>query len=164
MATTTQECSLDADQAALLEKVEPAELHEQPLVTNNRSFNWVTDKICRIVETETPLWWWVCMTVALLTAAFTGIGLLWLVSTGVGVWGLANPINWGWAIVNFVFWIGIGHAGTLISAILLLFRQKWRTGVNRATETLTIFCIIIRESEEKNIYIFNTKHTKTCQT
>ena len=103
---------MDATQAAILAKVQPAELVEQPLVTNNRDFNWVTDKICRIVETPTPIWWWVCMAVALMTAAFTGIGLLWLVSTGVGVWGLANPINWGWAIVNFVFWIGIGHAGS----------------------------------------------------
>ena len=102
MATTSQDPSLDPAQAALLARVEPAVLEEQALVTNNRDFNWVTNKICRIVETETPLWWWVCMAVALATAAFTGIGLLWLVSTGVGVWGLANPINWGWAIVNFV--------------------------------------------------------------
>ena len=117
MAATTQDSSMDATQAALLAKVQPTDLQEQPLVTNNRDFNWVTDKICRIVETKTPTWWWICMAVALMTASFTGLGLLWLVSTGVGVWGLANPINWGWAIVNFVFWIGIGHAGTLISAV-----------------------------------------------
>ena len=84
MATTSQDPSLDPAQAALLARVEPAVLEEQALVTNNRDFNWVTNKICRIVETETPLWWWVCMVVALGTAAFTGVGLLWLVSTGVG--------------------------------------------------------------------------------
>jgi len=126
----------------LLAKVQPAELVEQPLVTNQRDFNWVTDKICRVVETPTPTWWWVCMAVALLTAAFTGLGLLWLVSTGVGVWGLANPINWGWAIVNFVFWIGIGHAGTLISAVLCLLKQGWRTSINRAAEAMTIFAVV----------------------
>jgi molybdopterin-containing oxidoreductase family membrane subunit len=82
------------------------------------------------------------MAVALLTAAFTGLGLLWLVSTGVGVWGLANPINWGWAIVNFVFWIGIGHAGTLISAVLCLLKQGWRTSINRAAEAMTIFAVV----------------------
>ena len=69
---------MDATQAALLAKVQPAELNEQPLVTNNRDFNWVTDKICRIVETKTPIWWWICMAVALMTASFTGLGLLWL--------------------------------------------------------------------------------------
>ena len=76
MATTTQDISMDATNAALLSKVQPAELNEQPLVTNNRDFNWVTDKICRIVETRTPTWWWICMAVALMTASFTGLGLL----------------------------------------------------------------------------------------
>ncbi|MEO0508741.1 MAG: NrfD/PsrC family molybdoenzyme membrane anchor subunit [Verrucomicrobiota bacterium] len=141
MATNSQE-SLDPAQAALLAKVDPAELHEQPLVTNNRDFNWVTNKICGIVESGTPTWWWVCMAVALVTASFVGMGLLWLVSTGVGVWGLANPINWGWAIVNFVFWIGIGHAGTLISAVLCLLKQGWRTSINRAAEAMTIFAVV----------------------
>ena len=142
MATITENSTNDPAQAVLLAKVQPAELVEQPLVTNNRDFNWVTDKICRIVETPTPLWWWVCMAVALLTASFTGLGLAWLVSTGVGVWGLANPINWGWAIVNFVFWIGIGHAGTLISAVLCLLKQGWRTSINRAAEAMTIFAVV----------------------
>ena len=141
MATTSHE-SLDPAQAALLAKVDPAELQEQALVTNNRDFNWVTNKICGIVEAGTPTWWWVCMAVALITASFTGMGLLWLVSTGVGVWGLANPINWGWAIVNFVFWIGIGHAGTLISAVLCLLKQGWRTSINRAAEAMTIFAVV----------------------
>ena len=142
MTSTTQNSSLDAPQAALLSRVQPAQLKDEPLVTNDRDFNWVTDKICRVVETKTPLWWWVCMVVALMTASFTGIGLVWLVSTGVGVWGLANPINWGWAIVNFVFWIGIGHAGTLISAVLCLPRQKWRTAVARAAVAMTIFAVM----------------------
>ena len=62
--------------------------------------------------------------------------------TGVGVWGHRSPVNWGWPIVNFVFWIGIGHAGTLISAILCLLRQKWRTSINRAAEAMTIFAVV----------------------
>ncbi len=142
MPTFSQNASLDASQAALLDRVQPAELVDPPLVSNNRDFTWVTSKICRIVEAKTPLWWWICFALALFTAAFTGLGLLWLVSSGVGVWGLANPINWGWAIVNFVFWIGIGHAGTLISAILCLLKQGWRTSINRAAEAMTIFAVV----------------------
>ena len=142
MSTDSKDSQFNQENAALLAKVEPAALEEQALVTNNRDFNWVTDKICKIVETNAPNWWWVCFAVALVTASFTLMGLIWLVSTGVGVWGLANPINWGWAIVNFVFWIGIGHAGTLISAILCLLKQGWRTSINRAAEAMTIFAVV----------------------
>ena len=109
-----------AEQPAILSKVKPAPWKEPPLVENRRSFHWVTEKICGIVESKTPTWWWWCFITALCIACFTGMGLIYLVSTGVGVWGNNNPVNWGWAIVNFVFWIGIGHAGTLISAILCL--------------------------------------------
>ena len=68
--------------------------------------------------------------------------ICYLISTGVGVWGLNHPVMWGWAIVNFVWWIGIGHAGTLISAILFLLRQRWRTSINRAAEAMTIFAVM----------------------
>jgi molybdopterin-containing oxidoreductase family membrane subunit len=68
--------------------------------------------------------------------------IVYTIATGIGVWGLNNPVGWGWDITNFVFWIGIGHAGTLISAILYLFRQKWRTAINRAAEAMTIFAVI----------------------
>ena len=70
------------------------------------------------------------------------VSILYLIWEGVGIWGLNNPIGWGWAIVNFVFWVGIGHAGTLISAVLFLFRQKWRTAINRFAEAMTIFAVI----------------------
>ncbi|GAB4274437.1 MAG: polysulfide reductase NrfD [Opitutales bacterium] len=126
---------------AILKEVNPVSITKPPLVNNKRSIAWITDKICNIVEEPTPRWWWVSFIVAVLIASYTFIGLTWLVSTGVGVWGLANPINWGWAIVNFVFWIGIGHAGTLISAILCLLKQKWRTSINRAAEAMTIFAV-----------------------
>ena len=118
-----------AEVPAILKKVKPAPWKEAPLVLNGRNFHWVTEKICGIVESKTPTWWWWCFITSLCVASFTGMGLIYLVSTGVGVWGNNNPVNWGWAIVNFVFWIGIGHAGTLISAILCLLKQKWRTSI-----------------------------------
>ncbi len=126
---------------AVLAEVAPAHLPRQELIGHHRGFAWITDKVCSIVEAETPTWWWVAFSVACLVASFTVVGLVYLVATGVGVWGHANPINWAWDIVNFVFWIGIGHAGTLISAILCLFRQKWRTSINRAAEAMTIFAV-----------------------
>ena len=127
---------------AILQEVKPAVLPRATLVENNRSFGWVTDKICGIIEGKTPTWWWVCFVLAAIVASFTIAGLIYLVATGVGVWGHANPVNWAWDIVNFVFWIGIGHAGTLISAILCLLRQKWRTSINRAAEAMTIFAVV----------------------
>jgi Ni/Fe-hydrogenase subunit HybB-like protein len=127
---------------AILAEVKPAVLPRRAFVDNNRSFAWITDKICGIVEEPTPKWWWVCFAVTAFVASFTVAGLTYLVGTGVGVWGLRSPVSWGWAIVNFVFWIGIGHAGTLISAILCLLRQKWRTSINRAAEAMTIFAVI----------------------
>ena len=133
---------LDEVKPAILKEVDPVDIPRPALVENNRSFSWITDKICGIVEEKTPTWWWVCFIIACAGASFTVMGLVYLVATGTGVWGLANPANWGWAIVNFVFWIGIGHAGTLISAILCLLRQKWRTSINRAAEAMTIFAVV----------------------
>ena len=120
----------------------PREIEREPLVLNNRSLGWISDQIAGIIEGKTPTWWWVTMLISLpvMVMCFTMIG--YLISTGVGVWGLNSPIAWGWAIVNFVFWIGIGHAGTLISAVLFLLRQKWRTSINRAAEAMTIFAVM----------------------
>jgi molybdopterin-containing oxidoreductase family membrane subunit len=138
MAHASEESTANRE---ILAKVRPAELPRPSLVLNGRSFHWITEKVCGIVEEPTPLWWKVMFTMALCLAAFTFGGLAYLVSTGTGVWGLRSPIGWGWAIVNFVFWVGIGHAGTLISAILCLLRQKWRTSINRAAEAMTIFAV-----------------------
>jgi Ni/Fe-hydrogenase subunit HybB-like protein len=120
----------------------PRELEREPLVLNNRSLGWISDQIAGIIEGKTPTWWWVTMMISLplMLMCFAMIG--YLIATGVGVWGLNHPIAWGWAIVNFVFWIGIGHAGTLISAVLFLLRQKWRTSINRAAEAMTIFAVM----------------------
>src|SRR5690606_3054879 len=114
----------------------------EPLVLNNRSLGWITDRICGIVENRQPLIWWVLFVPSVLGFGCLVFSLVYLVSTGVGVWGMNHPVAWGWDIVNFVFWIGIGHAGTLISAILFLTRQKWRTGVNRASEAMTLFAVM----------------------
>ncbi len=120
----------------------PVLLREE-LILNDRSYNWITERICGIVEKPQPLLWWILfLPSALIAAVGVGFGLVYLVSTGVGVWGNTNRVMWGWPIVNFVFWIGIGHAGTLISAILFLTRQNWRTSINRAAEAMTIFAVM----------------------
>jgi Ni/Fe-hydrogenase subunit HybB-like protein len=118
------------------------EIKRVPLILGNKSFKEVTDLIAKPCEDKTPRWWFIIFSasVALAGLLFSMIG--YLVWDGVGVWGLNNPVGWGFAIVNFVFWVGIGHAGTLISAILFLFRQKWRTSINRFAEAMTIFAVI----------------------
>ncbi|MCC6659602.1 MAG: polysulfide reductase NrfD [Phycisphaerales bacterium] len=113
-----------------------------PLVLNNRTFTEVTDIICGYTENKPGKWWF---PVFGFTATVAGCGtllILYLLITGVGVWGLNNQVDWAWDITNFVFWIGIGHAGTLISAILCIFKQKWRTAINRSAEAMTIFAVI----------------------
>jgi Ni/Fe-hydrogenase subunit HybB-like protein len=136
-----KEPGVSAQAAAVLEHVQPAPYQPVELVAHHRDFKWITDKICGIVEEKTPLWWKILFSISLFIAGFTFVGLTYLVSTGIGVWGLTHPVFWGWDIVNFVFWIGIGHAGTLISAILCLLKQKWRTSINRAAEAMTIFAV-----------------------
>jgi Ni/Fe-hydrogenase subunit HybB-like protein len=120
----------------------PPELARVPLVSNQRPIGWISDAIAGIAEGKTPKWWWCAFvpSVTLMTMLFAMI--IYLMSTGVGVWGLGQPVMWGWAIINFVWWIGIGHAGTLISAILFLLRQRWRTSINRVAEAMTIFAVM----------------------
>jgi len=120
----------------------PKELEREPLVLNNRPLSWITNQVARIIEGDTPRWWWIGFILSATVTVLVPIYVGYLISTGVGVWGLNSPIAWGWAIVNFVFWIGIGHAGTLISAVLFLLRQKWRTSINRAAEAMTIFAVM----------------------
>ncbi|MFQ6610680.1 MAG: NrfD/PsrC family molybdoenzyme membrane anchor subunit, partial [Fidelibacterota bacterium] len=102
----------------------------------------MTEKISGVVEGPTPKLWWILFSfsVSLLLILIYSVG--YLIWEGTGTWGLNNPVGWGLAIVNFVFWVGIGHAGTLISAVLHLFRQKWRTSINRFAEAMTIFAVI----------------------
>ncbi len=118
------------------------EIQRVPQVLGNKSFKEVSDIISKPAETKAPKWWFIGMLGSLSLASLLLAMIAYLVWDGVGVWGLNNPVGWGFAIVNFVFWVGIGHAGTLISAILFLFRQKWRTSINRFAEAMTIFAVI----------------------
>lgn len=117
----------------------------ESLVRGSPDFATITDTVCRVAETpllQTPKGWifGFLLAVSILTMFLSVIGfLLW---EGMGIFGNNNPAAWAWPIVNFVFWVGIGHAGTLISAILYLFRQKWRTSINRYAEAMTIFAVI----------------------
>ncbi|MBL6875148.1 MAG: polysulfide reductase NrfD [Chitinophagales bacterium] len=115
----------------------------EPLIQgDNISYTKITDDIVATTEKAPPLSWWIGF---IISATFAGIGvvaILWTIWQGIGTWGLNKTVNWAWDITNFVWWVGIGHAGTLISAVLLLFRQKWRTGINRAAEAMTIFAVI----------------------
>jgi Ni/Fe-hydrogenase subunit HybB-like protein len=120
----------------------PPELVREPLVLNRRSIGWISDHIAGVAEGKTPAWWWVAFIPSVAILLVGAMCVTYLISTGVGVWGLMIPVAWAWDITNFVFWIGIGHAGTLISAILFLLRQKWRTSINRAAEAMTIFAVI----------------------
>lgn len=98
----------------------------KPLVTGNKSYHDVTVDIAAPVENPPNKQWFIAFAIAL-TAFLWGLGcIIYTVSTGIGVWGLNKTVGWAWDITNFVWWVGIGHAGTLISAVLLLFRQKWR--------------------------------------
>ncbi len=134
-----------ADTLSANSKIHPSEAEgvaREPLVLNRRSLGWITERICGIVENRQPFIWWILFVPSVIGFLCLVFSLVYLVSTGVGVWGMNHPIAWGWDIVNFVFWIGIGHAGTLISAILFLTRQKWRTSVNRASEAMTLFAVM----------------------
>jgi Ni/Fe-hydrogenase subunit HybB-like protein len=112
------------------------------LIEGNKSYHNITEDLCSPTE-KTPTREWIVAFI--LSVAFLGLfafSIFWTVWKGIGSWNVNRTIAWGWDITNFVWWIGIGHAGTLISAILLLFRQRWRTGVNRAAEAMTIFAVI----------------------
>jgi Ni/Fe-hydrogenase subunit HybB-like protein len=115
---------------------------EYPVITGGQSFSTVTQQISSIVLTRrTPLFWWCAFGIGALLFLLFGVSVTWLLIKGVGVFGINIPVAWGFAITNFVWWIGIGHAGTLISAILLLLRQSWRNSINRFAEAMTLFAV-----------------------
>src|SRR5258705_6063485 len=113
-----------------------------PVIEPGHTFGSVTDKIASIVLTHrTPLGWFLGFAVAFLLLMVLNVTIVKLLFTGIGIWGNNIPVGWAFDIINFVWWIGIGHAGTLISAILLLFRQQWRTSINRFAEAMTLFAV-----------------------
>jgi Ni/Fe-hydrogenase subunit HybB-like protein len=123
---------------------EPTDQREA-LVRGTYSFHDITEAVCRNVEAplvKTPVGWIFGFLIASSVLTMLAGYIAYLFWEGPGIWGNNNPVGWAWDIVNFVFWVGIGHAGTLISAILYLFRQKWRTAVNRYAEAMTIFAVV----------------------
>src|SRR6201989_13272 len=116
---------------------------EFAVIAPGHNFKSVTQKIAGLVLTSnTPLGWFFGLIFAGGVASLVVVAVTWLFLKGVGIWGVTMPGAWGFAIINFVWWIGIGHAGTLISAILLLFKQTWRNSINRFAEAMTIFAVV----------------------
>jgi molybdopterin-containing oxidoreductase family membrane subunit len=114
----------------------------EPLVTGGKTYHDITHDVCRQVEAKPNARWAAALAVSLVGLAIFIYSVYRTLWYGIGEWGLNRTVGWAWDITNFVWWVGIGHAGTLISAILLLFRQKWRTSINRAAEAMTIFAVI----------------------
>jgi molybdopterin-containing oxidoreductase family membrane subunit len=122
----------------------PAELRRAPVVEGRPNLGALTDKLSEFAEGKTPRWWWILF----LPAAFAATVifptcLFYQVFTGVGVWGNNHPVMWGLDIVNFIWWVGVAHAGTLISALLFLTRQHWRTTIGRMAEAMTVFSVMM---------------------
>lgn len=117
-----------------------------PLILGDKDIHTITEDVCRPIEQKPNKMWWGAFTLAFLLFLWWVACFSYTVGTGIGAWGLNKTVGWAWDITNFVWWVGIGHAGTLISAILLLFRQKWRLSINRAAEAMTIFAVICAAS------------------
>jgi molybdopterin-containing oxidoreductase family membrane subunit len=122
--------------------VREAQIRE-PLILGHKTYHDITEDICRPIESKAGRGWYILIGLTGLLSLW-GIGcIFYLIGTGIGVWGLNKTVGWAWDITNFVWWVGIGHAGTLISAVLLLFRQRWRMAINRSAEAMTIFAVIM---------------------
>jgi Ni/Fe-hydrogenase subunit HybB-like protein len=121
---------------------EAALLHEAPLIGGTKTAADITRDVSRGFEGRPSLLWWIGLAISS-SALLLGVWAVgYQMATGIGTWGLNRTVGWAFDITNFVFWIGIGHAGTLISAILFLLRQRWRTSVNRAAEAMTLFAVM----------------------
>lgn len=123
-----------------------------PLILGDKTYHQMTEDICRPIEGKANKYWWISFVIAFTAMIWGIICLSYTIGTGIGAWGANKTVGWAWDITNFVWWIGIGHAGTLISAVLLLFRQKWRMAINRSAEAMTIFAVLCAA-------IFVTLHT-----
>ncbi|HNR48952.1 MAG TPA: polysulfide reductase NrfD [Bacteroidia bacterium] len=116
------------------------------LILGDKTLHDITEDVCRPIEDKPNKYWWMAFGLSLAIFLWWLLSVTYTIGTGIGVWGLNKTIGWAWDITNFVWWVGIGHAGTLISAILLLFRQKWRLSINRSAEAMTIFAVICAAS------------------
>jgi Ni/Fe-hydrogenase subunit HybB-like protein len=117
-------------------------LEPLPLLEGKHTDKTINDSLLDHVWRGAGKGWWALFACALSALSLLGIAITWTLYKGIGVWGNNIPVGWAFGIINFVWWIGIGHAGTLISAILLLFQQKWRTSINRFAEAMTLFAVI----------------------
>jgi molybdopterin-containing oxidoreductase family membrane subunit len=113
-----------------------------PLIEGNKSLGQVTADVCAPLERRAGVLWWAAFVVSFAIMTLGAVAVTYQMFVGIGTWGLNRGVGWAFDITNFVFWIGIGHAGTLISAILFLFRQKWRNSVNRSAEAMTLFAVV----------------------
>ncbi|NJL28413.1 MAG: polysulfide reductase NrfD [Thermoanaerobaculia bacterium] len=137
MATAAAEI----DATSVLDRIDPVERRPE-LIEGKPDFHSITEAVAAPTEWTPPIGWWIFLGASVSCLGLLGISIGWLFWEGVGIWGNNIPVAWAWPIVNFVFWVGIGHAGTLISAVLFLLRQRWRTSINRAAEAMTIFAVM----------------------
>ena len=112
------------------------------LILGNKTYHDISKDIAKPVEGKANKYWWILFSLSLVLFIWGVLCIAYTIGTGIGAWGLNKTVGWAWDITNFVWWIGIGHAGTLISAVLLLFRQKWRMSINRSAEAMTIFAVV----------------------
>ncbi len=112
-----------------------------PLVEGNKTYGQISKDIIAPIDANPGIWWYLAMTVASAASLVGFYSIFITVTKGIGVWGLNNSVGWGWEIINFVWWIGIGHAGTAFSIFLLILRQRWRTSINRAAEAMTVVAV-----------------------
>src|SRR5256885_2956252 len=139
MSTTS--IRVNGNAPAATRGIEPQALPPPSWVDGNPSLRDITEDIARPLEARPGKGWWICFGIAFAALLNLGGMVSYLFAKGIGIWGLNNSVGWAFDITNFVWWVGIGHAGTLISAILLLFRQQWRTSINRFAEAMTLFAV-----------------------
>jgi Ni/Fe-hydrogenase subunit HybB-like protein len=113
-----------------------------PLILGKKTYGQITTDICKPMDYRPGLWWYISLTISITALGIGGWALFTTLTKGIGTWGLNNSVPWGWSIINFVWWIGIGHAGTAFSIFLLILRQNWRTSINRAAEAMTVTAVI----------------------
>lgn len=113
-----------------------------PLILGEKSLGQVSSEVLGLAEGGATRLWWAAFVASVAVLLVGAVAVTYQIATGIGTWGLNKTVGWAFDITNFVFWIGIGHAGTLISAILYLLRQRWRTSVNRAAEAMTLFAVM----------------------
>ncbi len=144
------ETSKNQKQVTLLDNKELSRDHMQkesairePLILGDKTYHQITEDVCAPVEGKANKYWYMVFGLSVVVALW-GLGCItYTIGRGIGTWGLNTTVDWAWDITNFVWWVGIGHAGTLISAVLLLFRQKWRMAINRSAEAMTIFAVMM---------------------